>query len=92
MKVKKFNEDNPVSYLRAHQESGFHVGDEVIVIREPLSYECGWGGHWIKQMNNCIGKKSIITQDNWYNGFEISGGEKYTDKYYQCSIFCFEKY
>jgi hypothetical protein len=59
-------------YLKAHNNSGFKVGDYVKVVSKAKEDQNGWANCWVEQMNNALGKIFKINYDFKINGFEVS--------------------
>jgi hypothetical protein len=67
---------NATLYCKNQRESGFKVGDEVIITRAAGNHEKGWSTAWVDKMNLYIGQKGIIVCDAESHGFSISFNNK----------------
>lgn len=50
------------AYAILEQESGFHVGDIVRVLRKAAGFELGWDDTWSHHMDEFVGKKAKVVE------------------------------
>jgi hypothetical protein len=82
---KKEKKKKQMQYLKAHNASGFKVGDVVLVTTEATSYEKGWGYDWNEYMTDeLVGNEFEIMEDDGVMGFivQTEDGQQYHVPYF----------
>lgn len=65
------------SYIILSENAEFEIGDTVKILRAAKDYELGWDNEWNSDMNNMVGKTSIIESFNGVHGIGLSDGMSY---------------
>lgn len=77
-----------MDYLEGHRASGLKPGDKVRVTRVAEAFEQGWKNEWTDDMDDFIGKKHTIKNDEGVLGFSIEDKDGY---FYCFPYFVLEK-